>query len=231
MPVSVNVKLYFKGIICDFLGIIIAALGTAFVGFFGDYFNVNPLYVTVGLSASLGIDVFGALVPIIIGLVCMVLFFRSAIFPIKKLAVASLVSVVLGFLFCRVTDDGVAGYPFLFTLVVSTLAVAVNAVPKPFIDLRKKFIASLMLTLACVPLSLFAVDLFYSSHFSDVVIGGNGLSDGLLISILYAPFGAIMVFSVLAYLSQTVWFVRKSRVTSTITSPAGINPVICQSSE
>ena len=231
MPVSVDIKLYFKGIICDFLGIIIAALGTAFVGFFGDYFNVNPLYVTIGLSASLGIDVLGALIPISIGLLCMVLFFRSSKFPIKKLAIALVASVVLGFLFCRVTDDGVAGYPFLFTLVVSTVVAAVNAVPKPFVNLRKKFIASLMLTLACVPLSLFAVDLFYSSYFSDVVIGGNGLSDGLLISVLYAPFGVVTVFSVLAYVSQTVWFVRKSSGASTITSPAGINPVICQSSE
>lgn len=231
MPVSAKVKLYVKGIIHAFLGIIIAALGIAFIGFFGDYFEVNPLYATIGLSDSLGIDVFGALIPISIGILCTVLFFRSTRFPIKKFAIALAFSVALGFIFCRVTDDGVAGYPFLFTLVVSTIIAVVNVVPSPFVDLRKKFVASLMLTLACVPFSLFAVDLFYSSYFSGVVIGGNGLSDGLLISILYAPFNTIIVFSVLTYVAQTILLVKKDQFTSTIKSPTGNNSANSYSSK
>jgi hypothetical protein len=226
MSASVNAKLCFKGILYALLGIVVAALGIVAVGFFGDYFELHPLYATISLSNSLGIDVYGAVIPIIIALVSVVLFVRSTRAPIKKLAIALVASLFLAFFLCRQTDEGLAGLPLLLALVVSAVAAALNVFPKPFVNLRKNFIASLSLTLSCVPLSLFFTDLIYSPYFDSSVIGGGGLSDGLLLSTLYVPSSVTIVFSVLAYVSQMVWLVRKNQVTSKMGSPT--NPIISE---
>jgi hypothetical protein len=213
MSASVNAKLCFKGILFALLGIVVAALGIVTVGFFGEYFELHPAYATMPLSSSLGIDVYGAIIPIITALVSAALFIRSPRAPVKKLAVTFVFSFVLAFLLCHRTDQGLSGAPLLFALLVSLSVAAVTFFPKPFVDLRKNFISSLMLTLTCVPLSLFFVDLLYSPYFDSSVIGGSGLSDGLLLSTLYTPFSVIVVFSTLAYVSQLVWLVRKNQCT------------------
>ena len=227
MSASVNAKLCFKGILYALLGIVVAALGIVAVGFFGDYFELHPLYTTISLSTSLGIDVYGAVIPIITALVSVVLFVRSTRAPVKKLVIVLVASLVLAFFLFHQTDEGLVGLPLLLALVVSAVAAAVNVFPKPFIGLRKTSIVSLMLVLACVPLSLFFVDLIYSPYFDSSVIGGGGLSDGLLLSMLYVPSSVIVVFSVLAYVSQLVWLVRKNRVASQMRSPT-INPGISE---
>lgn len=211
MSVSVNAKLCFKGILFALLGIVVAALGIVAVGFFGDYFELHPIYTTLSLSSSIGIDVFGAVVPIITALVLVALFIRSSRTGVKKFAIAFVLSFVLAFFLCHPTDEGLSGLPLLFTLLSSLVATVVNVYPKPFVELRKNFVSSLALTLVCVPLSLFFVDLLYSPYFDNSVIGGSGLSDGLLLSTLYTPFSVIVVFSALAYVSQLVWLVRKNQ--------------------
>ena len=211
MSDSVNAKLTFKSIIYALLGIAVASLGIAAVGFFGDYFELHPIYSIMTLSNSLGIDIFGAVIPIITALISAVLFTRSTRAPIKKFAVTLMLSFVLALLLCHRTDEGLSGTPLLFAILSSSVAAAANIIPKPFIDLKKNFVSYLMLTLACVPSSLFFVDLLYLPYFDSSVIGGSGLSDGLLLSTLYAPFSVIVVFSALAYVSQILWLVRKNQ--------------------
>ena len=128
----------------------------------------------------------------------MVLFIKSVRYPLKKAAIAFSASIVVAFLLCRQTPDGISGYPLPFALVVSIIAAVVNVYPKPFCGLRKSLVASLMLALACVPVSLLLVDLAYLPYFSGVVIGGNGLADGLMLSTLYAPFAVTVVFSAIS---------------------------------
>ncbi len=89
---------------------------------------------------------------------------------------------------------------------------------------EKVFVSSLMLALACVPVSLLLVDLAYLPYFSGVVIGGNGLADGLMLSTLYAPFAVTVVFAGLAYVSQTVTLVQKYHATK-LRPPALIGAV------
>lgn len=227
MSANVNVKLYFKGVTYALLGVVVAVLGVIAVGVFMDYFEVNPFNVMVKLSTSLGIDVFGAVIPIVVGLIAAALFIKFK-FPIKKLAIAIVSSVLLAFLICQVTADGVVGYSLLFAIVASAVVAAVNVFPKPFVDLKKNFVASLMLTLVCVPLSLTMVDLFYSSYFANAVIGGKGLSDGVLISTLYVPISVTGVFSVLMYVSQTTWLVGRYLTVSTIRPRERMNTVVSE---
>lgn len=211
MSASVNAKLCFTGILFALLGIIVATLGIVAVGFFGDYFKLNPLQAIIPLSDSLGIDVYGAVIPIISAVASVAIFLRSTKAPIKKLVIALMLSFVLAFFLCHPTDEGLSGTPLLFALIASSIVAAVNVYPKPFVNLRKNFVSSLMLTLTSVPLSLFLVDLVYLSYFDSSIIGGSGLSDGLLLSTLYAPFSVIVVFSALVYVSQIICLVRKNQ--------------------
>ncbi len=220
MPFDPEAVSRFKGITVALLGIVAAALGIWLVGLFGDYFKINSIFTPVVLTNALGIDLLGAIVPIAAAIVALLVFLKTAKSPLKKLAITFSASVALAFLLCHETPDGIAGYPLLFALASSIAAAVVNLYPKPFVDLQKNFSSTLMLTLTCVPLSLSTVDLAYSPSFYGAVIGGNGLTDGLLISTLYAPFAMTGVFCALSYASQMVLLIKKSRAASKIESLA-----------
>ncbi|MCL4429767.1 MAG: hypothetical protein M1540_04775 [Candidatus Bathyarchaeota archaeon] len=213
MPVSSDAKHYIKSVVVALLGAVAAALGIVAVGFFGDYFKANPFYAPIMITGSLGIDVFGAIVPVIVGLICAVLLFGLR-FPPKKFGVALAASIVLAFLLSRLTDEGLVGYPLLFAIATAIVMVALNYYSNPFATPQKKFLPSLLLALICVPLSLIVVDLAYSTVFPNSVLGGNGLTDGILISTLYAPFVLTAALSVVSYVSETVLLIRKQQVAS-----------------
>jgi len=213
MPVSADVKLYCKGILVALLGILVAAWGISAIGIFRDNFEVNPCYSPILLTDSLGIDLLGAIVPLISALVFMAVFMKSTRYPLKKTAITFSASIIVAFLLCRQTTDGISGYPLPFALTVGIIAAIMNVYPKPFCGLRKSLVSSLMLALACVPVSLLLVDLAYLPYFSGVVIGGNGLADGLMLSTLYAPFAVVVVFSAIVYVSQTVTLIQKYQTT------------------
>ena len=185
MSGNADIKLYFKGIAGSLLSALASVLGILAVGFFKDYFEAHPLYAPITLG-SLGIDVLGAVTPLIAGLTCGLLFIRFMGYPIKKLVSALAVSILFAFLLCHPTDEGITGYPLLFSLVAIIAAASVNIYPKLSVNLRKGLLSTLSLTLFCIPLSLLMVDLWYLPFFAQPVIGGNGLSDGILISMFYA---------------------------------------------
>lgn len=214
MPFDPEAVLRFKGIAVALLGITAAALGILAVGLFGDYFEANPHYTPITLTNALGIDMLGALAPIFAALVALAMFLKTTKKSPKKLFVAFFVSLTLAFLLCHVTPDGLAGYPMLLVLGSSIAATTVNVYPKPFVDLQKKFASTVTLVLACVPLSLFIVDLVYSPSFSGAVIGGNGLTDGLLLSTLYSPAAVTGVFFALLYTSQMILLVESTHSTN-----------------
>ena len=219
MPFDPQAVSHFKSVAVALLGVLAAALGIWAVGLFGDYFEANPIYTPIQFTEALGIDLFGALIPIVVALVFLLMFLRTPKAPVK-LILAFIVSVALAFLLCHVTPDGLAGYPLMFALGASLAATAVNVYPKPLVNLQKNFASTVKLTLACVPLSLFIVDLAYSAGFYGAVIGGNGLTDGVLLSTLYAPVAVIGVFFALSYASQMVLLVQTTRSESKIRSSA-----------
>ncbi len=204
MPNEVNVKLYFQRILPALLGIAAAAVGIYSVGALGDHFARNPFFAPIEVASSVGIDWFGAIVPLAISFVSVVLFLGYFNFSAKKLVLAIVLSVLLAFPLSHLTERGVMSSPLLFAFVSGTVAFAMNVLPKPFVETKKKYVATLLLAVCCVPVALFAVDLFYLPRFDVAVIGGNGLSDGVLLSTLYAPLSVTLLFSIVVYVSRTV---------------------------
>jgi hypothetical protein len=215
LPISPEVQSYVRAVAVALFGVVAAALGILAVGAFGDYFKAYPVYAPLMLTKSLGVDILGALIPLAVVLLSAAVFIKLAKSPIKKLAVAFSISAILAFVLCHQTADGVAGYPLLYAFLASIVAAGVNLYPKPNIGFRA-LAASLALTVFCVPLSLFAVDLAYSPNYYGAVIGGNGLTDGLLMSTLYAPLAVAIVFSAVTYVSVTFNLVKISQTTSNI---------------
>jgi hypothetical protein len=211
MPLNENAKRAFKGILCALAGIAVATLGIFVVGAFKDHFTAYPFRVVFSLTESVGIDVLGAVVPFAVAAVCAVVFFKYADNPAKKLALAFGLAVGLAFLLGHPTSEGLAGYPLLFALLMAPMTAGINVYPNPFPNLRRNLVVSLLLTLVCVPLALFVVDLAYVPLFAGSTIGGNGLTDGILISTLYAPLCVVGAFSVLSYVSQMIGLVQASR--------------------
>ncbi len=218
MPFDPQAVLRFKSVAVALIGVLAAAMGVWAVGLFGDYFEANPHYSPIMVTPALGIDVLGALAPIAAALAALTVFLKTAKAPIKNFSLAFFICVALAFLLCRATPEGLAGYPLMFAVGSSVTAAAVNVYPKPFVDLQRKFFSAAMLTVACVPLSLFLVDLAYSPSFFGAVIGGNGLTDGLLLSTLYAPEAVTGVFFAIFYASQMVLLVQATR------SPSKVQP-------
>ncbi len=214
MPISRNAKSYIKSLAYVLLGVIAAVLGVLTVGSFGDYFVANPIHTIIRLSPSLGIDVLGAVVPIVLALTAMA--FLKTAKKIIKTIISLVACIAVAFLLCHSTDEGIAVQSLLFSLIASVIIAVVNVFSKPFADLRRKLVTSLMLTLISVPISLFAVDVYYSAYYPNSIIGGYGLSDGILMSTLYAPLSVVVVFSVLTYIYQTVWLINKSKTETSV---------------
>jgi len=199
MPLSPQAVLHFKKIAAALLCVVAAALGAYAVGLFGDHFEMNPVHMPMPLTQTLAIDVLGAVTPVAVALVALAVFLKTAEASPKRFGIAFFFSVCFAFLLSHVTLDGIASYPLLYAAVTSLTCAAVNLYPKPFAELRRKLVASLLLAVACIPLSVFFVDLAYTPFFSKATIGGNGLADGLLLSTLYAPIMVIVVFAAVSY--------------------------------
>jgi dolichyl-phosphate-mannose--protein O-mannosyl transferase len=229
MPISQSAKQYVRGITFALLGIVAAVLGIVAVGFFSDYFTAHPALAAIAISETLGIDVFGAVIPLTMAVISAALFVKAVNFSTRRFTEAFLASVTLAFLLFHASGEGVEGYSLLYALLVGAVTVAVNVFTKRSVGYRKKYVDSVLLGLACAPLSIFVVDLFYSGSFIGSVIGGNGLADALFISTLYVPLAVTAAFSVLAYVSQTVWLVRKSRSVELMQSRPSI-PVAAEDS-
>lgn len=216
MPISPEVQAYIRTVAVTLFAVVVSALGILAVGAYGDYFKDYPVYTPLMLTKSLGVDALGALVPLVAVVLSAVVFIKLAKSPVKKLAAAFAVSVLLAFVICRQTTDGVAGYPLLYAFLVSIVAAGVNLYPKLNGGVRANLVPSLALSIFCVPLSLLLVDLAYVPNFYGAVIGGNGLADGLLITTLYAPLAVAIVYSAITYVSVTFNLVKMSQTADNI---------------
>jgi hypothetical protein len=224
MPADSEVITNFKGITIALLGAIATALGIVAVGTFGDYYEANPLYTSIALTDTLGIDILGAAVPVAAAAISLMIFLKTTTSH-AKFTIAILGSIITAFALAQATPDGLASYPLLFALISSAIAAVANLYPKPSGDLKKKLLSTMTLTLASVPLSLFIIDLAYSPYFSGAIIGGNGLTDGLLLSSLYTPLAVTAIFCVLSYVSEMILLIEKTCLSKKLQSPSKIIPV------
>ncbi|MGD6806960.1 MAG: hypothetical protein ACQCN4_08385, partial [Candidatus Bathyarchaeia archaeon] len=86
MPVSIIAKRYLRGVTIALLGVAVAVLGITAVGLFSDYFEAHPLSATFMLSNSLGIDVIGAIVPMIVCFAAAALYIKYSKAPTRRLS-------------------------------------------------------------------------------------------------------------------------------------------------
>jgi hypothetical protein len=219
MPTNSGVISYVKAIAIALFCVVAATLGILAVGVFGDYYEAYPVNTPIMLTKTLGIDVLGAVIPLFIVCLSAVAFFKLAKSPLKKIALAFPLSALLAFILCHQTADGVAGSPLLYAFLASIIAAGVNLYSKPRNQLKASLFSSLALALFCIPLSIFTVDLAYSPFFSAAVIGGAGLTDGLLLATLYAPLSVAIVFSAITYISVTFNLVKMNQTASNIKPP------------
>lgn len=219
MPISPEVQAYIRAVAVALFGVVASALGILAVGAFGDYFRAYPVYTPLMLTKSLGVDVLGAIIPLLAVALSAAVFLRIAKSPVRKLAAAFGISALLAFTICHQTADGVAGYPLLYAFLVSIVAAAVNLYPRRSCTLKSSITASLALAIFCVPLSLFLVDLAYVPNFYGALIGGNGLADGLILSTLYVPLTVAVVYSATTYISVTFNLVKMSQTAGKVKPP------------
>jgi hypothetical protein len=225
MPTNQGVLAYVKSVSVALFAVVTATLGILAVGVFGDYFEAYPVHTTIMLTKFYGVDVLGALIPLVIVCLSALAFFKLSKSPLKKLAVAFPMSALLAFTICHQTADGVAGSPLLYAFLASAVAAGVNLYFKPRTELKTGLTASLVLALFCVPLSIFTVDLAYAPSFSAAVIGGAGLTDGILLATLYAPLTVVIVFSAITYVSVTFNLVKLNQAAGKLQPPKSFRAV------
>ena len=181
---------------------IVSLMGILALDIFTVYFENNKLLAPVSLM-SFSFDLIGAFVPLCVGLVFLLLYVRMK-FPLKVYFGCFLVSVLVAFFSVRaVPDEGLMGSIIQFSFVASLLVIVCFLLFLYYKERtlwnfgRRYYLASLMVVISCSPLSKIIVDLFYLPFFSNSIIGGNGIADGVFLSLMYAPVTLSLFASVL----------------------------------
>jgi len=167
------------------------------------FFDSNKVLFPVSFNIF-SIDIIGAFIPFCVGLMAEGLYVRQK-FPVTLYFLCLSISILIAFFTGQVVENkGLMSYPALFSCLISLMVVSCFFL---FMCLKEKTVwhfnkryyhASLFVVISCSPLSKIAIDLFYLYRFSNPTIGGNGLADGVFLSILYAPLTSTLITSVLS---------------------------------
>jgi hypothetical protein len=166
------------------------------------YFENNKVLTPVSLM-NFSFDVIGAFVPFCLGLMFLLLYVRMK-FPLKLYFGCFIISVLAAFFMVRaVPDKGLMGSVIQFSFVISLLVIFCFLL---FLFYKERalwnfgknyYLASLFVAMSCSPLSKIVVDLFYLPQFNNATIGGNGIADGVFLSLMYAPVTLTLITSML----------------------------------
>lgn len=178
------------------------------IGVYTPYFNSNKVLNPVFIMSSFGIDLVGAILPLVIALICSVIYFKRQLPKLPKLTylLCLYVSFLIAFFISRRVSDGLRIDPATLSITMSAIIVAVltpfylKANGKSFWQFDESYSASLLLSVSCLPLSVIFLDLSYFSVFVNPIIGGNGLADAVLLSAMYSPITITFAFSIYALL-------------------------------
>jgi hypothetical protein len=156
---------------------------------------------------NLKVDIFGAGLPLFIGLACATLYLRQGGAKVTY-ALCFLFSLAIAFAVSHVTAEGLMINPAIILFGVSTIVVFF--VPffmwlkkKSVWEFKESYVQSLLVASSCIPFSFGIVDLCYFPFFNNAVIGGNGLADGVLLSTMYSPFTITLIALIFSLVLQT----------------------------
>jgi hypothetical protein len=182
--------------IISLLGLVLLAL------FYTPFFGRNLVLWHVYVMPGRGFDVLGFVLPLIILLTCTVFYFKKAL-PKLIYFLGFTSSFFIAFFSSAIANNrGLMNNPAIISFEVCLIIVfaltpfSVALRKKSIWQLKENYIASLLLGLSCIPLGLIALDFYALPLFYKGVIGGNGLSDGVLLSALYTPLTVTFLFSI-----------------------------------
>jgi len=165
---------------------------------------------------NLKIDVFGAILPLSIGLACAVLYLKQGGAKMTYI-LCFLLSLAMALAVSQVTAEGLMINPGIFLFGVSSIVVIFVAFSMRFkrksvCGLKESYVSSLLVASSCIPFSLVIADLCNFHLFNNAIIGGNGLADGVLLSTLYSPFTVtqiMLIFSLVLQAASQTPFLRR----------------------
>ena len=174
---------------------------------YASYFDANKVQWQFSFS-NFNLDILGAVVPLFIGLGFAVIYFAR---KGSKLLffVCFLLSIVVAFFTGQPVSNGLIGNPAEFSYYISMITIFLVFLfsflkDKTWKPNKKFYVSSLLVALSCSPLSLIVADLFYVPLYLNPTIGGNGLADEVLLSIMYAPLTVTFICAFILFIIQSV---------------------------
>lgn len=190
-------------------------LGIYAILLYGNYFNDHKITYPIDFGLKFKVDLYGAVLPFFIALITLTLFLRQKIFP-RLISLFCYLAVFLLTLAIAISGStpeaiGLMTNPLLLSTLVSIVVISLFCL---FSALQRKPVWSLnsykvCLLVACSAtiFSMLIVDLiattFALPYLANPIIGGNGLSDGVLLLGMYTPLTLSLV-SLIPWISANI---------------------------
>jgi len=189
-----------RKIITVIFALILTAFGLRlFVVFQDSVLSTCNIRWKIDITSKIQIDFYGALLPTIVSLliIFVLVYFRKL--ALKQYFRYFLLSVALALVFFRPSDTAIAGYYILFVISTSFICVFITFYNGKLRELAKfcnwgklnftigNFVNALLITGSYAPLSVLIVDLLYAPFADSMYIGAMGLTDGVILSMLFTP--------------------------------------------
>ena len=183
-------------------------LGVLIVSLYSTFFTTHKFLTPISVTMNLKIDVFGALLPLSIGLACAALYFRRGGAKMTY-SLCFLFSLAIALTVSQVTAEGLTINPGIFLFGVSIIIalfvpLSMRFKKKSVLGFKESYVQSLLVACSCIPFSLVIADLFNFHFFNNAIIGGNGLADGVLLSTIYSPFTVTQIALIFSLVLQAV---------------------------
>jgi hypothetical protein len=187
--------------------LMLTTLGTYLIGLYSTFFTAHKFLAPISLTMNIKMDILGGVLPLLIGLTCIALYLWQG-GSNTTYALCFLFSLAIAFAATSVTADSLIINPAVPLFGVSIVVVFlvrsfVRVRRKSILEDKESYVSSLLVAASCIPFSLILVDLCYSPFFNNVVVGGNGLADGVLLTTMYSPFTIALITLIFSFALQT----------------------------
>jgi hypothetical protein len=159
----------------------------------------------IDITTNIQIDFYGAVIPTMLSLFIIFYLVKFREVSLKRYFHYFLISIVLAIVFSKINDTAVVTYYILFDLSISFLILPIafyKGALSEFLKFhnlhgleftRRNYVNALLITFSYAPLSVLIVDLLYAPISVTMYIGAMGLTDGIMLSSLFAPLGITFV--------------------------------------
>lgn len=190
-----------KTIFFALLALVLISLTHMFLNFRNSLSATHNALWKIYITSELQFDFYGALIPLLIGLTFLILYFVCFKISSVKFAISFLLSYAFAiFIFIPQTSAefiAIVGIPLYFSFVVSLIAVAVafftfeyepnSKQRKLGLEITKKrCVGGILIAASFGFLSVLLLDLTYFCIIGKMYVGAIGLNDGILLSGVYA---------------------------------------------